>query len=103
MRGLQFFLHYTWLYAVGRSKHFLMYRILRYPHGDKITVHIFEKAGWSTHVKVGSDGYSQLLQGRAAPVSLNVEVLASLVSRIWFAVRDCRMTSGNSGQQLPGF
>ena len=87
----------------GRSEHLLMYRILRHAQRDEIAVHIPQKGGWSTHVKVSSNGNGEFLQTREVPVPLNVEVVARPVSRIWFAVRDCRMTSGNSGQQLPGF
>jgi hypothetical protein len=97
MRGLQLYLRHTWFYAVGGAEYLLMYCILQHAQRDEITVHISEKGGWSTHVKVSSNGNSQLLQTRAAPVSLNVEVVAGRVGWIWFAVRYGRMTSGNGG------
>ncbi len=102
MRGLQFSLRHTWFEAVGGSKYLLMYCVLRNAQRDEITVHISEKGGWSTHVKVGSDGDSQLLQTRAAPASLNVGAVTGRVSWIWVAVRYGRMTSGNGGQEFSG-
>ena len=52
------------------------------------------KGGWAAHVKVSCDGNCELLEAREVPVPLNVEVAARLVAGIWFAVGDCRMTSG---------
>ena len=102
MRRLYFCLRYAWLNTVLGSEHFMMYRILGHPQRDEIAVHIRQEGGWSTHVKVSFNGNGELLQTREVPVPLNVEVVARPVSRIWFAVRDCRMTSGNSSQKLPG-
>ena len=98
MRGLHFCLRYTWFNTVRGSEYFVMYRILRHPQRDEIAVHIPQEGGWSTHVKVGLNGNGEFLQTREVPASSNIEVVAGPVSRIWFAVRDCRMTSGNSGQ-----
>ena len=98
MRGLYLYLRYTWLHTVFGSEHFAMYRILGHPQRDEIPVHIPEEGGWSTHVKVSFDGNRELRQTREIPVPLNVEVRARPVSWIWFAERNCRMTSGNSGK-----
>jgi hypothetical protein len=103
MRRPDFFPGYAGLYAAGRSKYFLMYRLMRHPEGDEITVHISQKGGWSAYIKVGSHGNGEFLQTRKIPMPSNVELVGGPIGWTWFAVRDGRMTSGNGGQQLPRF
>jgi hypothetical protein len=98
MRRLCLCLRDTWLNTVFGSEHFVMDRILLCPQRDKIAVHIPQEGGWPTHVKVSCGGNGELLQTREVPVPLNVEVVARPVSRIRFAERNCRVTSGNGGQ-----
>jgi len=103
MRWPYFCFCHTGLNPVHGSEHFLMYRIFWRTQSDKIAVYILQKCGWPAHVKVSPNGDCKLLQTCEISVSSNVEVDARPISRIWFAVCDCRTTSGNSGQQLPGF
>ena len=98
MRGLCFCLGYTWRDTVRGSEDFLMYRILWHPQRDEVPVHIPQEGGGSAQVKVSFDGNGELLQTREVPVPSNVEAVARPVSWIRFAVGDCRMTSGSSGQ-----
>src|ERR1700739_1041073 len=103
MRRLCFSLRYTGLNTVRGAEHFLVNGILGHAQRDEITVHCSQKGGWPAYVAVAVHGKSELLQTGEIPASSNIEVVTGPVSLIWFAVRDCRTTSGDICQKFPGF
>ena len=74
MRRLYFCPRYTWLNTVRGSENFLMFRILRHAKRREIAVHIPQKGGRPTDIKVGTNGNGELLEAREVHMSLNIEV-----------------------------
>ena len=103
MRRLSFGLNYARLDAVDRSEHLLMDCALRDPQGNEIVVPVFQERRWTTYIKVGIDWNGEFLQTRKVPTPAKIEVVARPVIRVWIAVRDSRVASGNSGKELPDF
>ena len=102
MRGLYFSLCYSWRKTVHSSEHLLMDSILLDTQRDESTAHIPQKRRWPTNVKVGFSRNAEFFEAGEIQVPSNVEVVSKSVGRVWFAVCDCRMTTRNTGKQLPG-
>ena len=102
MRTLCLCLCHTWRKTFPGSEHLLMDCSFLYTQRDKIPVHIPEKRRWPTHVKIGFNRNAEFLEACQIPVPSNVEVVTKLVSWVWLAVCNCRMTASNAGEQLPG-